>query len=138
MKTKVIFELNGTELKMSENWPVTKPTNTILTEAQLAFVETAIDEQAKKLRWHIKNDGWDVTADIYVGDVLQEIFGCHFDDYVTARIAAKTKEVYTKYGNGGATFVNTVEKVFYSPVRNKLYTGLVKKDVDNDIIVGEL
>ena len=136
MKAKIIMNILDKESK-SNKWKVEEPTDTILSEAQLALIEVAIDEQAKRLKYHIRTDGWPVATDMYVNDVLREIFGCNFDDYVTARMANETKEVYVKY-DGKSRFVNTVEKVFYAPVTDALYTGLVKLDVNTDIILGEL
>lgn len=124
-KAKIQYEIEGKVDTL--NFSVREPKNTILTEAQLALIDTLIDEQRRALKSHMSKHSWDVWTFAYEEDILSEIFGCNWSDYVRARLVDRQDDVAVLYGSDGQKFVNTAQKVFYDANKNRLYVAKTPK-----------
>ena len=128
------FEIAG-KTSTYKAWTPSPPSNTILTEEQLALIDVLIEERVSRTKNHFNTWGWNIWTSCDLQILHEQIFGCNWEDYVRARIS-ESEGVAVRYGDDGIKFVNTAKRVYYNPHKNSLYTAYVIKDPDQDICVG--
>lgn len=116
-------------------WPLA----TKVSEKWKKKLDKAIDKRAKEIRNHFNTGAWDIDEYSVTEEILYDVFGFHLMEYVKLRVLSKLKGVTLLYTyKGGPKYKSNIDRVFYSPVKNKLYISKVMKDVNSDVQLGDL
>lgn len=109
----------------------------VLTKKQKQLFKKIIKNHILSLKKHFKDESWDINSDSITHDILYDFFGFHLSDILIHEICGKCN---VSWGLKDNTFVfkNKKQKVFYSPLKNKLYVNTCMDNVNYDIQLGNL
>jgi len=109
-----------------------------LTKTGNYILDNIIKEEVKMLKDHFREDGWDIDARFSLDTVLSKYFEKDLPFILYSRIVRKIKGTEIIYRNGVPTIVSIKDKVYYNPIKNLMYTSKVKRNIINDITIGDL
>lgn len=121
-------------------WPVTPMTRideSGLTKKQKVRLKKLVNDQIKIVKDHFKDGAWDLDAKSLLHDIVDDFFGFNLTDLFLTNVCHKAGVSY-EVKLKGSVYTNETKKVFYNPVKNKLYIDTKARDVDNDVQLGDL
>jgi len=141
---KIDFELTDAKTGKSYgkfSWPVTPMTkikeSKVLTKSQKKKLEALIKDQIKMAKEHFKEGAWDLNSKYMLFDTIDGFFDFSFSDLFLTQMCYQAKVGYASTLKG-SVYRNYTDKVFYNPVKNKIYLATTAKDVNVDIQLGDL
>ena len=117
-----------------------EPLNKPLNKKEIQKFKKILNNEIKTLKFHFNKDvAWDIDFNYYYEEALMKFLGLNIDLKFEAlsHVLNKIEGLEAVYKDGGFKLVNTKDKVFYNPIKNKIYLAKSVKNIEHDIQLGD-